>query len=239
MFAAQPVTPEEGKMSLKNRILLALASCALLGGAGCTQDFDQLDFVHDEGQPWCDELPAGTGATDCALLLGEDHLLFFDYAPAARGMRLTINLNTLEGQEVQSFGPIAIEGTMASPALRDINRDDRDELFIPLISANANSLWSVWQQDDDGLFHRAGELSGPAVERFELRGGMVITRSRGDDATSYETASRLTADGLGTVYEMLLDHDARDCRLLDHSGLAAMRLTAAAVVAACEARDWE
>lgn len=226
-------------MSLKNRTILALASCALLGGAGCTQDFDQPDFVHDEGQPWCDELAAGTGATDCALLLGEDHLLFFDYAAATHGMRLSVNLNTLEGQEVQSFGPIEIEGPMASPALLDINADGRDELFIPLLTGNVNTLWSVWQQDDEGLFHRAGELSGFGVDAFQLRGGLVITRSRGDAATSYETASRLTADGLGTVYEMLVDHEAHDCRLLDQSGLSAMRLTAAAVIAACENRNWE
>jgi hypothetical protein len=238
MSAANPATPREGKMSLKNRIMLAFASCVLLGGAGCTQDFDQPDFVHDESQPWCDELGAGSGATDCALLLGEDHLLFFDYAPTARGARLQVNLNTLEGQEVQSFGPIAIDGAMASPALRDINADEREELFIPLMTGNANTLWSVWQQDEDGLFHRAGDVSGFGVEDFELRGGLLITRSRGDAATSYETASRLTVDGLGTVYEMLIDHAAHDCRLLDQSGLAAVRLTAAAVVATCEAQDW-
>tara|TARA_R110000744_G_scaffold61821_1_gene127654 strand:+ start:7289 stop:8005 length:717 start_codon:yes stop_codon:yes gene_type:complete len=238
MSAANPLTPEEGKMSLKNRIMLALGCCALIGGAGCTQDFDQPDFVHDEGQPWCDELDAGIGSTDCALLHGEDYLIFFQYAPAARGTRLMVNLNTLEGQEVQSFGPIMIEGAMAHPALRDINHDDRDELFIPLMTGNVNTLWSVWQQDDEGLFHRAGELSGFGVEAFEIRDRLVISRSRGDVATSYETASRLTADGLGTVYEMLIDHAARDCRLLDQSGMAAMRLNASAVVAACEARDW-
>lgn len=226
-------------MSLKNRILLALASCALLGGAGCTQDFDQPDFVHDEGQAWCDELAAGSGAVDCALLLGEDHLLFFDYAPTARGSRLLVNLNTLEGQEVQSFGPIAIEGAMAGPALRDINEDEREELFIPLMAGNVNTLYAVWQQDDEGLFHRAGELSGFDVGSFGIRNGLVITQTRGDAATAYETASRLTADGLGTVYEMLIDHAARDCRLLDQSGLAAMRMSAEAVIAACESRDWE
>ena len=225
-------------MSLKNRLLLALGCCALIGGTGCTQDFDQLDFNHDETQPWCDELTPAAGATDCALLLGEDHLLFFDFAPTARGTRLLVNLNTLEGQEVQSFGPIAVEGAMASPVLRDINRDEREELFIPLTTGTANTLWSIWQQDEDGLFHRAGELPGFGTADFELRGGLVITRSRSDAATSYETASRLTADGLGTVYELLIDHEARDCRLLDQSGLAAMRLTASAVVAACEARDW-
>ncbi|WP_417493008.1 hypothetical protein [Maricaulis sp.] len=225
-------------MSLKNRIMLALASCVLIGGAGCTQDFDQPDFVHDEGQPWCDELEAGTGSTDCALLLGEDHLLFFEYAPAARGTRLMVNLNTLEGQEVQSFGPIIIDGAMASPALRDINADEREELFIPMMTGNVNTLYSLWQQDDEGLFHRAGEVSGFDVDGFELRGGLMITHSRGDAATAYETASRLTVDGLGTVYEMLIDYAARDCRLLDQSGLAAMQMSAAAVIAACESRDW-
>ncbi|WP_417496548.1 hypothetical protein [Maricaulis sp.] len=226
-------------MSLKNRMMLALGCSVLLGGAACTQDFEQADFVHDEGQPWCDELEAGSGSTDCALLLGEDHLIFFEYAPSARGTRLMVKLNTLEGQEVQSFGPIAIEDSVASPALRDINSDDREELFIPLMTGNVNTLWSLWQQDDEGLFHRAGEVSGFDVDGFELRNGLMITHSRGDAATSYETASRLTADGLGTVYEMLIDYAARDCRLLDQSGVAAMRLNAAAVVAACEARDWE
>ncbi|WP_417492402.1 hypothetical protein [Maricaulis sp.] len=225
-------------MSLKNRILLALASCALIGGAGCTQGFDQPDFVHDEGQPWCDELEAGRGSTDCALVLGEDHLIFFQYAPSSQGSRLMVNLNTLEGQEVQSVGPITIEGTMASPALRDINDDEREELFIPLLTGNVNTLYSVWQQDDEGLFHRAGELSGFDIDGFELRNGLVITHSRGDAATSYETGSRLTPDGLGTVYEMLIDYAARDCRLLDQGGLAAMGLSAQAVIAACESREW-
>ncbi|WP_339747201.1 hypothetical protein [uncultured Maricaulis sp.] len=225
-------------MSLKNRILLALGCCALIGGAGCAQDFEQPDFAHDEGQPWCDELAAGNGATDCALLFDEDHLLFFDYASTSRGTRLTVNLNTLEGQEVQSFGPITIEDAMASPALRDINGDDREELFIPLLTGNVNTLWSVWQQDDEGLFQRVGELSGFGVDAFDVRDGLVITRSRGDAATSYETASRLTVDGLGTVYELLIDHAAHDCRLLDQSGMAAMRLSATAVVAACKAQDW-
>ncbi len=220
-------------MSLKNPIWLVLGCCALIGGAASAQD-----FVHDEGQPWCDELAAGAGGTDCALLFDEDHLLFFDYAATPRGTRLTVNLNTLEGQEVQSFGPIAIDGAMASPALRDINGDERAELFIPLMTGNVNTLWSVWQQGDEGLFQRAGELSGFDVEAFEIRDGLVITRSRGDAATSYETASRLTVDGLGTVYELLVDHAARDCRLLDQSGLAATPLTAAGVVAACKAQDW-
>lgn len=225
-------------MSLKNRISLALGCCALIGGAAGAQDYAPPDFLHDEGQPWCDELEAGNGATDCALLFDEDHLLFFDYASTPRGTRLTVNLNTLEGQEVQSFGPITIEGVMASPALRDINGDEREELFIPLLTGNVNTLWSVWQQDDEGLFQRAGELSGFGVDAFEVRDGLVITRSRGDAATSYETASRLTVDGLGTVYELLIDHAAHDCRLLDQSGLAAMRLTATDVVAACKAQDW-
>ena len=230
-------------MSLKMSILLAFASCAALGVAGCSQASDPLrteepEFVHDEGQPWCDELRAGIEPTDCALLLGDDHLLFFDYTQTPRGERLTVTLNTLEGQEIQSFGPIVIEGALAGPALRDLNSDGRDEILIARSTGDANTLFSVWNQDEEGYFHRAGELSGPAAGAIELRGGLIITTSQDNDVISYETASRLTVDGLDVVYELELNHAARHCELIDDAGLGAARLTAAAVIVACESRDW-
>lgn len=230
-------------MNPKTSILLAFASCAALGTAGCSQASDPLrveepEFVHDEGQPWCDELPARHDAADCALLLGDDHLLFFEFAQTARGARVNVTLNTLEGQEIQSFGPIIIEGAMTSPALRDINDDGRDEIMIPQSTGDVNTLYSIWQQDGEGYFHRAGELSGPGIDAIELRDGLIITASRDNDAISYETASRLTSDGLDLVYELELNHIARRCQLIDDAGLGAARLTAAAVIAACESRDW-
>lgn len=231
-------------MRFKNWVLMAATSCLVLGGAGCTQDFDavpedEVDFVHDEGQPWCDELAPAAAPTNCALLLGEDHLLFFEYAAAAQGHRLSVNLNTLEGQEVQSFGPVLVFGPDYRPAQRDIDGDEREELFIPLQSGNGNTLFGVWHQDEEGYFHRAGELSGVDVDAIELRDGLVISHSRGSAVTSYETASRLVGGGLASVYELEINQAARSCQMIDSSGLAAARLNADEILAACQGRDWE
>ncbi len=111
--------------------------------------------------------------------------------------------------------------------------------LMPLFSGNVNTVFSVWHQDDSGLFAAIGELSGYGIDSFEARNGLVIAPSRGNAVTHYQAASRIGASGLEPVYEIEINYEQRTCQLTYSTGLAAAGLDAATLIADCEARDWE
>jgi hypothetical protein len=187
------------------------------------------------GDVWCDEFEAGEGGvTDCVLRVNDERFLNFAYSPAEYGHTLVFSLFSFAGETLQVSETVEIGNVYSTPELRDINGDGRDELFVPLMTGNVNTLSAVWQQDDDGWFRPAGELSG----YDEIRGSLIVVTSRSNAATYVERAVTLGPDGFAEIYEMEINYAARRCTILHATGLDDLKLSAEQLVADCEVRDW-
>jgi hypothetical protein len=191
------------------------------------------------GDVYCNEFESGEGgAQDCVLILGNRGYLMFSYDSSADGHLLTVGQHSFDGETEVYSAPILVEGTYLAPALRDINGDAREELFIPLLTGNVNTLFSVWQQNEDGIYHPTGELSGFAVEFYDIRDGFIISSSRGNAYTHYETALHLGPDGFTTIYELEINYHTEACTVTASVNLADYDLTEREITGKCAARSF-
>ncbi|WP_417493007.1 hypothetical protein [Maricaulis sp.] len=233
------------KLTLVCAVALALGACdaatdstALATGGEVAPE---AEVSERGGDAWCDEFEAGEGSsTDCALRVDDQRFVYLDYLTDEDGYasQMVLSQHSFAGATLATSGPIDVEPVYGVAALRDLDGDGTAELVIPLFAGNVNTVYAVWRQDAAGLFAPVGEVSTYGIDSLELRDGLIIAPSRGSAVTYYETASRFGADGIETVYELEMNYDSRTCRLADESGLAAAGLDAAALISACEARDW-
>lgn len=157
---------------------------------------------------WCDELERGEGAMqDCSLQV-PGGTLQFNYEED--GLHLTQHVDGQVGWV--SFPVQGVWHARGVVELRDLNADGVEELLIPIGTGNVNTSYLLWQQSATGIFQPAGELSGYGVEPSERVPGLIQTDARGSAVTYYETAYRLTPDGLEPVYDMVADWQVETCR---------------------------
>jgi len=191
------------------------------------------------GDVYCNELEAGEGgATDCVLMLGEHGFLTFAYTPGEYGHELVVGQHSFDGATELYSEPLSIENTYSAPGLRDINGNGNDELFIPLMTGNVNTQFSVWQQNPDGIYQPAGQISGFAVEFYDIRDGFIITSSRGNAYTHYESALHLGPDGFSTIYELEVNYQTEVCSINASADLADYDLTEDEITGKCAARSF-
>jgi hypothetical protein len=230
---------------MMDRLIFAIALAIAVSGCSNAEEHSNVAAVgatdHHEveergGDVWCDEFEAGEGgATDCVLRVDDERFLSFVYSAADYGHTLEFTLFSFAGDTLQVSETLEIGNVYSAPELRDINADGRDELFVPLMTGNVNTLSAVWQQDDDGWFQPAGELSG----YDEIRGSLIVVTSRSNAATYVERAVTLGPEGFAEVYEMEINYADQACTMLVAPGLEALGLSAEALVTDCEARDWD
>jgi hypothetical protein len=55
--------------------------------------------------------------------------------------------------------------TLNGVTAKDVDADGKVDLLLPLETGNVNTNWAFWRQEEEGRFHRAGELSGVSIER--------------------------------------------------------------------------
>jgi hypothetical protein len=191
------------------------------------------------GDVYCNEFEAGEGGvTDCVLMLGERGFLTFSYTPSQSDHTLIVGQHSFDGATELYSNPLSIENPHAAPALRDINGNGNEELFIPLMTGNVNTVFSVWQQDADGVYQPAGEISGFAVEFYEIRDGFIITYSRGNAYTHYESAMNLGPDGFTTIYELEINYHTEVCTVNANADLTDYGLTEDEITGKCAARSF-
>ncbi|WP_417483690.1 hypothetical protein [Maricaulis salignorans] len=239
-------------MSGLDKLTLACAAALALGACDAATETAALAVAAEApapeaevsergGDAWCDEFEAGEGAsTDCALRVDDQRFLYLDYLTDDDGYasQLVLSQHRFAGTTLATSEPIDVEPVYGVAGLRDLDGDGAAELLIPLFSGNVNTVFSVWHQDETGLFAPVGELSGYGIDSFEARNGLVIAPSRGNAVTHYQAASRIGASGLEAVYEIEIDYEQRTCQLTYSTDLAAAGLDAASLIADCEARDW-
>lgn len=191
------------------------------------------------GDVYCNEFETGEGgAEDCVLMLGEQGFLTFSYAHNADGHPVTIGQHSFDGETQIYSEPVIVENTYLAPALRDINGDDRPELFIPLLTGNVNTLFAVWQQDENGIYQPAGQISGFAVEFYDIRDGFIIASSRGNAYTHFESALHLGPDGFTTIYELEINYQTEICSVNASADLGDYDLTEDEITGKCAARSF-
>jgi len=238
-------------MSMFDRLALVCAAALALGAcdaatesvamAAAEAPAPEAEVSERGGDAWCDEFEAGEGASsDCALRINDQRFVYLDYLTDEDGYasQVVLTQHSFAGELLATSAPIDVEPVYGVAGLRDLDGDGAAELLIPLFSGNVNTVFSVWHQDDTGLFAPVGELSSYGIDSFEARNGLVIAPSRGSAVTHYRAASRIGAGGLEAVYEIEIDYEHRTCQLTYSAGLAAAGLDAATLIADCEARDW-
>ena len=238
-------------MSMFDKLTLVCAAALALGACDVASENTALaaaDAPAPEaevselgGDAWCDEFAEGEGSgTDCALRVDDQRFVYLDFLTDEDGYasQMVLTQHSFAGDLLARSEPIDLEPVYGSSALRDLDGDGMAELLIPLFAGNVNTVFAVWRQDAAGLFAPAGDLSSYSIDSLEARGGLIIAPSRGSAVTYYETAWRFGPDGLESIYELEMNYDSRTCRMTDESGLAAVGLDAAALIAECQARDW-
>ncbi|WP_295692471.1 hypothetical protein [uncultured Maricaulis sp.] len=178
---------------------------------------------------WCDELESGDGAMQNCSLQVPGGTLQFNYQED--GLHLTQHVDGQVGWV--SFPVQGVWHARSIVRLIDLNADGVEELLIPIGTGNVNTSYLLWQQSATGIFQPAGELSGYGVGPSERVPGLIQVGSRGSAVTHYETAYRLTPDGLEPVYEMVANMQMEACRLVLEPAPDA-GLDADALLSACE-----
>lgn len=211
------------------------AGLALAGLTAAAQE-----DVHGEGDPWCDMLEQGhAGGVDCALD-APPNVLFFDYELEDGIGLLIVTQSSPEGGDRRVSDSIEIDGVWAlAPGLRDINLDGSDDLFVPVSESMVNTSFLVWQVGADGFYEPSDFINGLSIDGFENRGELIVAIERLNAATYIESARLLDQDGFIHIYDMMVDHAAQECTVVDPNGIMAAGLNEGALIAECMERDWE
>lgn len=83
-------------------------------------------------------------------------------------------------------------GAFNYPYVEDLTGDGAADLMVPLMTGNVNTAYALWVQGADGLFKRAGELSGVGVG---LAPNGFIAASGRSSAVEWETQYFRVTDG--------------------------------------------
>jgi len=83
-------------------------------------------------------------------------------------------------------------GAFNYPYVEDLTGDGAADLMVPLMTGNVNTAYALWVQGADGLFTRAGELSGVGIS---LAPNGFISAAGRSSAVEWETQYFRVTDG--------------------------------------------
>ena len=108
---------------------------------------------------------------------------------------LSIDVFSGQGERLQSLSE-EVE-RIAWPEVRDLDGDGLEDLLIPLMTGNVNTVYALHLQREGLGFVRAGELGGVSIDRTDS--GYISAAGR-SSAAEWETAYyRITANALEEV----------------------------------------
>lgn len=88
----------------------------------------------------------------------------------------TIRVTDDAGRERQRF-TVQGEATEALPRIADADGDGAGDLWVPSMTGNANTVWTIWtMQPREGRFRAAGEVAG--LEFARDPGGWLVAQAR-------------------------------------------------------------
>jgi hypothetical protein len=127
--------------------------------------------------------------TTCRLKLGEGRASFVissDQMIESDTESLGILRAELSGERGLSLQVIeeTVSGAFSYPYTEDLNGDGAADLMVALMTGNVNTRYALWLQGEDGLFRRAGELSGVGIG---LAPNGYISASGRSSAAEWET----------------------------------------------------
>jgi hypothetical protein len=175
---------------------------------------------------------------DCRMMLGDKSGLALEarYAPAEDDSTKVKVQVVQPGDATLQTIEETMGNTFAGISARDIDKDGRDDLLLPLETGNVNTTWAVWRQNEDGSgFTRIGEPSG--VEIANTASGYIAVPAR-SSANEWGVAFFKMQGELKLI--LTVDVVARgepdkisgvDCTIMDDGGLASTGLTAEAAKA--------
>ncbi|MVU83385.1 hypothetical protein GPX89_39880 [Nocardia sp. ET3-3] len=182
--------------------------------------------------PPCGDIASAATPPDCYLQSRDSAGLTFEVRHTGSGQRASVGVTVLAptGTTVQTLTERDV-GTTA-PRLRDLDNDGRDELIIPIMTADANTRYIVYRATADAVpFHRAGELAGIVLDTTAT-GYVVVTAHDGYELWKIEfwTFDADTLQPLVTAEVHFLDDGTGHiggsrCTVTDTGGLARTGLT--------------
>ncbi|MDP1554573.1 MAG: hypothetical protein Q8L84_03855 [Hyphomonas sp.] len=104
---------------------------------------------------------------------------------------LRLEVADAEGNSLQLIDETA-SGSYSYPYAEDIDGDGTLDLMVPLLTGNVNTNYAVWLKGADGMFFRAGELSGVSIGRTPE--GLIAASGR-SSASEWETGYFRVTDG--------------------------------------------
>jgi hypothetical protein len=127
--------------------------------------------------------------TTCRLDLGDGQASFVissDRMIESETESLGILRAELSGEDGRSLQVIeeTVSGAFSYPYTEDLSGDGAADLMAVLMTGNVNTRYALWLQGEDGLFTRAGELSGVAIG---LAPNGYISASGRSSAADWET----------------------------------------------------
>jgi hypothetical protein len=87
-----------------------------------------------------------------------------------------------------------VESAFSYPQLQDVDGNGRPDLLIPLYTAMVNTNYALWLHGADGLFTRAGELSGHSIDLSPE--GFIAATGRSSAAEQETIYYRLSSGAL-------------------------------------------
>lgn len=123
--------------------------------------------------------------------------------------------------------------TYLTPSIQDIDGDGRGDILIPRDVGNVNVVQGVWIFSGEGLYRRAGEISGVDVARTDE--GLIASPARSSAAAWNIAFYRLDESGLHLIASVNVEGEQRPdgsivsrCTLADAPGIVEQGLTAEA-----------
>ncbi len=224
-------------------LFLSTAASALL--SGCQQDTPDVAPTQTNMQitkpVFCADLGEDAlndrGQADCALDSddGSGLILNVKYGAPKDGdeygeAQIEIKTAAADGTAQQTITETS-EFVYGFPTLQDLDGDGRNELLVPLMTGNVNTVYAVWRgTPETHEYTRAGEISGVSFEA--KNNGMFSASSRGS-AASWATSYYKFIDGnitnIATAMIELPDSEdgVEKCTVRDDGGLALIDLTLA------------
>lgn len=220
---------------------LLLAACGSEGGSTeeavpamdapdqqLAEDFSEPDFTHEEGDPWCDMVEYEGEHLDCALVFGDEGVIFFDFTAGAAENEwgepvssFAAIATTEDGQRIQEFSGM-VGDTPLYPSLQDVDGDGDSDLLVPQEAGNVNVTWQVWLQGENG-FAEAGTVNG--IEVAPEQGGLIGVPARSSAATWEKSYYRVEDGRLVGAFGTSIDLAADTCSVSDWGGLEQLGLT--------------
>lgn len=135
---------------------------------------------------------APAAARDVALTIARPGQPALRLAARLRGDRWTFTLRE-DRRTVQTFS-VQTDAPDARPRLSDADGDGVPDLWVPVITGNANTQYAIWRLvPAQGRFVAAGEVSGIAFRREE--GGYLVATGRNGCCAATHEFHRFGPDG--------------------------------------------